>query len=249
MKPLFRMTSLAATLPGRVRDGRIARDRAGEAIATACAPTSRPWTGAPARPGQRQAILRADPAPARRTRPARSRYARSIGCQRQPLPDLRRPAAGRMPARSRRGFNGLEAGWRNSTPRRSAPAAASLEAPARLAHGRLRRQLPGRAAGQASSRQPGLFERLFGGPCRRDAGHAGGRAAAGARWTAASRRPWLRQDAVRAQVRRVLLPHRQFASRGRSRPDASLCQASCPNTEVELYVQPSGREAKTRPCR
>ncbi|PSC05729.1 hypothetical protein SLNSH_07045 [Alsobacter soli] len=168
-------------------------------------------------------------------------YARSIGCQRQRFLFFGEGPPPECPSLEAK-INSLEAGL------------AQLDAQLQRAGGGGEAQRASLAAaydancrgvapGQAANRQPGLFEQLFGSPGEevppmQEDGQPAPAAPEGPPGVAAAGKTLC--------VRKCdgfYFPISQYASRVRFELDASLCQASCPNAEVELFVQPAGREA------
>ena len=165
-------------------------------------------------------------------------YARSIGCQRQRFLFFGDPPPAQCGGIEAQ-INRMEAGL------------AQLDAQAqRAGGGQIAAQRAAILAAydsqcRAGGRQPNLFERLFGGapsggeievpPMPEDLpqqvdGPAG---LAGSGKTLCVRK-----------CDGFYFPISPNTSRARYETDAGLCQASCPNAEVELFVQPSGRDAK-----
>ncbi len=167
-------------------------------------------------------------------------YSRSIGCQRQRFLIFGAPPPCPMRAarRADRGDGIQSRGARN--PGRPLCRRAGRGA-ARGADGGLQRRMPGPAC-RPAARLP----RVAGKPVRLPArgAHALGGAAAtpGSRWHFADGS--YRTLCVR-KCDGFYFPISMSASRGRFETDSAICQASCPNSEVELFVQPSGQEAES----
>ncbi|WP_460449555.1 DUF2865 domain-containing protein [Alsobacter sp. SYSU BS001988] len=239
MKPITRMASLAAGLLGvlAMAGSAAAQQTYCDRLRADLAALDRSAGAA----GQRQAIVEQ----IQRQRGELNRtiaYARSIGCQRQRFLIFGDPPPPECPSVEAK-INSLEAGLAQLDAQAQRVGGGSLEAQRASLSAAYDANCRGAQPGAAASRQPGLFERLFGSPVDEVPAmpedeppqgplDGGQQAAVNSGKTLCVRK-----------CDGFYFPISQFASRGRFETDASLCQASCPNAEVELYVQPSGREA------
>lgn len=189
--------------------------------------------------GQRQQIL--DQMQRQRNEVNRTvAYARSIGCQRQRFFIFGDAPPAECPSLESR-INGLEAGLAQLDSQLQR-AGGSVEAQRASLSAAFDANCRGVAPGPASARQPGLFEQLFGSP----GGETPTIPDELQQQPQVDGPPGVASAGKTLCVRKCdgfYFPVSQYASRGRFELDASLCQASCPNAEVELFVQPAGREA------
>jgi hypothetical protein len=168
-------------------------------------------------------------------------YARSIGCQRQRFIIFGEPAPAECGALEQQ-INRMEAGIAQLDSQAQRSGGVGLDAKRNAILAALDANCRNVAAGLALRRQPGLVEQLFGGAPGSD------------------EVPVMPEDEPPPPgddwmgpvgsgktlcVRRCdgyYFPISPNADRGRFEADASLCQASCPNADVELFVQRSGSD-------
>jgi hypothetical protein len=170
-------------------------------------------------------------------------YARSVGCQRQRFLFFGDPPPAQCGALEAQ-INRMEAGLAQLDAQAQRAGGAGVEAQRRSILAALDANCRGVPPGAAVARRPGLFEELFGGQ------------------PGSAEVPPMPEDELSSQpelpsgiadsgktlcVRKCdgyYFPISQNASSSRYQTDAQLCQASCPNTEAELFVQPSGADVK-----
>jgi hypothetical protein len=166
-------------------------------------------------------------------------YARSIGCQKARIPFFGDSAPAQCGALEAQ-INRLESNL-GATQDQAQRGVAQAEGQRAAIAAAYEAQCRGTPTQARSAAQPGLLERLFGvvpeqdpyqepeqpvepGPVDPMAGGS------------------FKTLCVR-KCDGYYFPISQSATRARFDADASLCQASCPNAEVELFLQPIGREA------
>jgi hypothetical protein len=168
-------------------------------------------------------------------------YARSIGCQRQGFFPFGGPPPAQCGAIEAQ-INRMEAGLAQLDAQAQRSGGAALDAQRNSILAALDSNCRGIAPGLGAQRQPGLFEQLFGG--------APGRAEVPA-FPEDEPSPMTDDTVGLAGAGKTLcvrkcdgyyFPISPNAGRGRFEADATLCQASCPNADVELFVQPGGTE-------